>query len=533
MFDLAVIQQMQKMENATEAVTVVQQDEERDVEGLGQPQNPPPPVRRRFVISLYVGYFLARWGARTWEFSVALYMIYLWPNSLLLAAIYGAIESGSSAIFGPIVGQWIEGLDYVKVLRLWLLCQNLSYIIAGGAVIKLLLDYGLKPRNIPVFATLVALTNVTGAIGVLSTLGGTILIERDWAVVMSEGHPPAVLTRMNSVIRGIDLSSKLLSPVTTGLIISFVSLKASAITFAFWATITAWVEYWLFISVYSGVPAIAQSNERRILRSMTNPVEETDAPVSVYIVPGTEEGNPPRRSAMLKVFDRVSKSSFVGAWRVYIKQEVVLPGVSLALLFFTVLSFGTLMTATLQWEGIPTYIIGIGRGISATVGLLATVVYPLMQSRISTLRTGLWSFWSQWSCLLVCVGSIWVKKGNIASYMLMGGVAASRLGLWMFDLAVIQQMQDQVSESDRCVVGGVQNSLQSALDLMAYVLGIIVSNPKDFWILTIISFSTVTLSGLIYTVHLYRIRNHIFHFEKIPLLSKCLFKFILPSRGET
>lgn len=47
----------------------------------------------------------------------------------------------------------------------------------------------------------------------------------------------------------------------------------------------------------------------------------------------------------------------------------------------------------------------------------------------------------QWSCLLVCVGSIWVKKDRIASYMLMAGVAASRLGLWMFDLAVIQQMQ--------------------------------------------------------------------------------------------
>ncbi|KAL0862463.1 hypothetical protein Bca101_041581 [Brassica carinata] len=456
----------QEMENATEVVTVVEQDEQREVMGQGQPQNPPPPLRRRFIISLYVGYFLARWSVRTWEFSVALYMIYLWPNSLLLAAIYGAIESGSTAIFGPIVGQWIEGMDYVKVLRLWLLCQNLSYTIAGGAVIKLLLDYDLKPRNIPVFATLVVLTNVAGAIGVLSTLGGTILIERDWAVVMSEGHPPAVLTRMNSVIRGIDLSTKLLSPVITGLIISFVSLKASAMAFAFWATITAWVEYWLFISVYNGVPAIARSNERRILRSTTNPVEETDAPVSVSIVPGTEEGsqgNPPRRTAMLKLLDRVSTSSFVGAWRIYISQEVVLPGVSLALLFFTVLSFGTLMTATLQWEGIPTYIIGIGRGISATVGLAATVVYPLMQSRISTLRTGLWSFWSQ---------------GNIASYMLMSGVAASRLGLWMFDLAVIQQMQDQVSESDRCVVGGVQNSLQSALDLMAYLLGIIVSNPK-------------------------------------------------------
>ncbi|VVB01055.1 unnamed protein product [Arabis nemorensis] len=460
----------------------------------------------------------------TWEFSVALYMIYLWPNSLLLAAIYGAIESGSTAIFGPIVGQWIEGVDYVKVLKLWLISQNLSYIVAGGAVVKLLLVSDLKSQNLPVFAILVVLTNIAGAIGVLSTLGGTILIERDWVVVMSEGHPPEVLTRMNSVIRGIDLSSKLLSPVITGLIISFVSLKASAITFAAWATITVWIEYWLFISVYSGVPAIARSNERRILRSWTRPIEGTDAPVSVSIVPGREEGShghTPCRTGVLKILDRISESSFVGAWRIYFSQEVVLPGVSLALLFFTVLSFGTLMTATLQWEGIPTYIIGIGRGISATVGLAATIVYPLMQSRLSTLRTGIWSFWSQWSCLLVCVGSIWVKKDKIASYMLMAGVAASRLGLWMFDLAVTQQMQDLVSESDRCVVGGVQNSLQSALDLMGYLLGIIVSNPKDFWILTMISFSTVSLAGLLYTIHLYRIRNHIFHFEKIPLFNKC------------
>lgn len=53
------------------------------------------------------------------------------------------------------------------------------------------------------------------------------------------------------------------------------------------------------------------------------------------------------------------------------------------------------MTATLQWQGIPTYIIGIARGVSATIGITATFLYPVLQSRISTLRTGLWSIWSQ------------------------------------------------------------------------------------------------------------------------------------------
>lgn len=53
------------------------------------------------------------------------------------------------------------------------------------------------------------------------------------------------------------------------------------------------------------------------------------------------------------------------------------------------------MTAALEWEGIPAYVIGIARGISATIGIGATVVYPILQSRILTLRTGLWSVWSQ------------------------------------------------------------------------------------------------------------------------------------------
>ena len=52
-------------------------------------------------------------------------------------------------------------------------------------------------------------------------------------------------------------------------------------------------------------------------------------------------------------------------------------------------SFGSLMTATLEWEGIPAFIIGIARGVSAIVGIAATLVYPILQSQISTLRTGL------------------------------------------------------------------------------------------------------------------------------------------------
>ncbi|WRX23432.1 Ferroportin-1 - like 4 [Theobroma cacao] len=133
---------------------------------LAQELRPPSSLLK----NLYAAHFLARWGARMWEFSVGLYMISVWPDSLLLAAIYGAVESASTALFGPVIGRWVDRLTYVKVLKLWLVTQNLSFIIAGCAVMALLVFSSLKVTNLIAFISLVILTNISGAVGVLSTL---------------------------------------------------------------------------------------------------------------------------------------------------------------------------------------------------------------------------------------------------------------------------------------------------------------------------------------------------------------------------
>jgi iron-regulated transporter 1 len=65
-------------------------------------------------------------------------------------------------------------------LGLWLVVQGLSFIIAGVSVTVLLVFHNLKSINFSVFVVLVVVTNVSGALAALSTLAGTILIEREW-----------------------------------------------------------------------------------------------------------------------------------------------------------------------------------------------------------------------------------------------------------------------------------------------------------------------------------------------------------------
>ncbi|RZC71253.1 hypothetical protein C5167_034511 [Papaver somniferum] len=80
--------------------------------------------------------------------------------------------------------------SYSHVLRLWLLTQNLSFIVAGVTVTWLLVHSGLRLSGFALLISLVVLTNVSGAIGTLSTLAGTILVEREWVIVIANGEPP-------------------------------------------------------------------------------------------------------------------------------------------------------------------------------------------------------------------------------------------------------------------------------------------------------------------------------------------------------
>ncbi|KAI4302669.1 hypothetical protein MLD38_038389 [Melastoma candidum] len=313
-----------------------------------------------------------------------------------------------------------------SVLLLWLVLQNLSFVVAGVSVVLLLSYSDLKDSDAMAFVLLVVITNISGAISVLSTLAGTILIEREWVVVMSDNQPPGLLTQMNSIIRRMDLSLRpcfreTFSSGDPGFNLAKTEQKN-------------WED--TFYQFMEAIPEASRGSSWGFIGFAL-----------LYSFKFWElDDCYPRMGRYSSIYHQNSVWSQCSHWDFC---HFHLPSIAISYLDFT-----------------------NGALVNLDAGL-ATVSDP--SPRTLTL---------------------------VSAYMLMGGVAASRLGLWMFDLAVIQLMQDEVPESDRMIVG-VQNALQSFLDVMGYVMGIIVSNPEDFWKLILLSFAASDMAAVLYTVHVY------------------------------
>ncbi|CAK9262180.1 unnamed protein product [Sphagnum jensenii] len=489
----------------------------------------------RLVRCLYGSHFLSRWGDRMWEFAVSLFMLHVWPNSLLLVAVYGLVEAASVAAFGVVIGELVDKFPRLKVVQIALGVQNGSIVVAAVATVILLLHPGAVLGGFGAFVTLVILVNTFGAFGALSGLAMDVVVERDWVVVIAE-QAPGSLTRINSVMRRIDLSCKLLAPVAVGFLMSYASMLASAVLIAVWNVSSVGLEYGLLYIVYTAVPILQQKSPSRNTKLESPDAEELAINLEAKEIEmhstaqeaqvQTEVGNL-STDECITLEGTLQHLPIIKGWLTYMRQEAMLAGLALALLYFTVLSFGSFMTAVLDWRGVPPYVLGLARAVAALVGILATVVYPSVHARLQTVRTGVWSIWLQCSLLSICVASTWVQSPRVASIMLIAGVAASRLGLWMFDLSVTQLMQESVPEAERGVVGGVQKSLQSLMDMLTYVVGLVISNPKDFGTSIRISFMVVFTAAALYTVHVYRVRGHLFHLDVLFLVEHPFFSYYM------
>jgi solute carrier family 40 (iron-regulated transporter), member 1 len=177
--------------------------------------------------------------------------------------------------------------------------------------------------------------------------------------------------------------------------------------------------------------------------------------------------------------------------------------------YLNVLSFGAIMTAYLVWRGMKLESIGFWRGVSSAIGLLGTFVYHFMSRRMSLINTGMLSVVFQFLCLSVSYASLFVDDFASSLGMLIVGVCLSRVGLWVFDISVTQLFQLHVDEEVRGLVGGVQQSLNALVGMLAFVLGILISDPEYFHYYVSVGYFSVGLCVIFYGAGVYARRHEL------------------------
>ncbi|CAM4536906.1 ferroportin isoform X2 [Lepidochelys kempii] len=251
--------------------------------------------------------------------------------------------------------------------------------------------------------------------------------------------------------------------------------------------------------------------------------------------------------------------TFRDGWVAYYKQPVFLAGLGLAFLYMTVLGFDCITTGYAYTQGLSGSVLSLLMGASAITGIMGTVAFTWLRRKYGLVRTGFISGIAQFACLVSCVISVfmpgspldltvspfadirtrlleeqplptarptdmseisfttgmhnWLNRSSsvnsdlemssdsvplISVSLLFAGVITARVGLWSFDLTVTQLLQENVMESERGIINGVQNSMNYLLDLLHFIMVILAPNPEAFGLLVLISVSFVAMGHIMY-----------------------------------
>ncbi|GAV02539.1 hypothetical protein RvY_13086-2 [Ramazzottius varieornatus] len=80
---------------------------------------------------LYAAEILGRWGDRMWAFTSALFLLELFPGTMLLPAVYGLVVGLCVILLGALIGEWVDRTPRLAAVRLSLMTQNSCVALAA------------------------------------------------------------------------------------------------------------------------------------------------------------------------------------------------------------------------------------------------------------------------------------------------------------------------------------------------------------------------------------------------------------------
>jgi len=463
---------------------------------IQQSQNMPH-VRRL----LYLSHFFAQASEISWQFCLTIFLAALTQyKSLLLVATYGLTTGTAVTLLGSTVGHLVDRTNRLVAARRFIVTENICVILATLCCFQLLVrtrtsqqiillnndnhdggddggdgDSGAATTDnisnlnwnetilhtasnsyssIPtdhLSLVLIVGIHILGAAARVLDEGFLVAIERDWVVVLStrvkQDHGDrAWLSETNVAMKQIDLACKVAAPAIAGFLIAQVENSATALVVGGINVLSLIVEYYCTTIIYHSVPVLAHLKHQTDdgTDNSTEDGEECNdevkaipltQPLTHHVTPDNNNNDNWECTGLLPY-----------GIRFYLQQRTACSGIALSMLYLNALTFDAIFTAYLVWRGMRLKTIGIWRGISSAIGLLGTCVYHWFAQRMSLELTGLWSIIYEFLCLSLSYGSLFVDDDYSSLVLLIAGVCFSRIGLWVFDIAVTQLQQESIPD---------------------------------------------------------------------------------------
>lgn len=500
--------------------------------------------RRAGDVELYTSHLLSAWGDRLWQFALPILLVDIFGDTLLPAALYSALVYLLAVVGVPVAGGWVDSCERLSVVRAAIIGDNACVVLSCALLAVLAMAEDLRDEGR--WALLVAAAIVSAA-GEILNQAQTLAVERDWLPQTCVGQSSR-LTHVNAVMQRIDLCCKTLAPSLIGALLQFaptdtkgrVTLGAAGI--AAWNLLSMPAEVMLLKRFYAVNEARLAAREHRhedgtvhshkhgvashahashglgeceearehdhagvrhvhALGGLphTHVVDETTGTDILLLKQESRKAArrmPPARS-------QSPCSVYVGRFALFAKHRVALASIAFSLLFMTVLDNGTLVTSYFEWRSFPPTLLGASRGAGAAVGLVATFIFPRLTARWggSFELVGLAALWLFALCLLPSPAAfLLLGECRTTDWITVVSMVTSRAGLWMFDLAETQIMQEYVEEGSRGALNAVQTSLYQLFYVGIQLVGMLYHDPRLFAVLVVWSGCAVSTAAVLYTI---------------------------------
>lgn len=430
---------------------------------------------------LYISYYFSAWGNRMWEFSSIIFLLDLFPRSLLPSSLLGFIETFVAILFGPHIGKFIDQSDRLYAIRLTLIGQNIFISFASFILfVALYLD---SKSHISIFSRWIffILICVCSIIIKLSNTMNRISINKDWLVVLANKNSQ-IQTKLNANVRRIELICSIVAPLAIGILSTALSTSITCIIVSLWSFISFFIEFYLNGWIYDKIPLLHNKK------------------VSKNQIDSSNQQNALSESSNCLGSNQVEL--FINHLKQYTNHKVFLISLAYCLLYISCLSFGGIMVAYLKTIGVTDVWLAIGRGIAAIIGILATYITPLLINKFGLSLAGLICIWLQTICLFPYILCYYFVNQYSFDFLIVifVTICSSRFGLWGFDLIQTQLMQEMVLD-DIGIINGIQESLINVCYLLSFILTMIFSDPNSFFYPSIVSFSSILLAAILFLIH--------------------------------